>query len=291
MDLLRPLFPSLIIHLRLAPHCRIQRKIPWHPKSYIPLLASQAAMRATWDSNSHPSFTKDVQVHGKFLLLISQVPWDGRIRLFSQFHIHSLLISSPAKWGEHLAHIRSFQRQNTTYIWVLIKINRAANYVHTHSSSTSPACCKVAHSPPPPQLNLQKPQGYAHESHHGPCCETVPQSPPVARHASWSQPAVSSTPSKLTWLPRVYARGSHSGTCTNETLRQETASGSRLWLIPRSPCSKWNSCQGIDFRALISSWLKRRERCGSALSRGNLPALQEHTETSANPLLFKDHGV
>lgn len=55
------------------------------------------------------------------------------------------------------------------------------------------------------QLSLQKPQGYAYESHHGPCCERVPQSPHVAQHTSWSQPAVSSTPSKLTWMPRVYA--------------------------------------------------------------------------------------
>lgn len=59
--------------------------------------------------------------------------------------------------------------------------------------------------PCPPPLSLQKPQGYAHESHCRPCCEKVPQSPHVARHTSWSQPAVSSTPSKLTWLPRVYA--------------------------------------------------------------------------------------
>ena len=55
------------------------------------------------------------------------------------------------------------------------------------------------------QLSLQKSQGYAHESHHRPCCEKGVQSLHVSQHTSWSQPAVSSTPSKLTWLSRVYA--------------------------------------------------------------------------------------
>lgn len=66
---------------------------------WILLLAPQVATRATQDANSQSSFTKDMQVRGKPLLLISQVQFAGRIQLPSQFHIHSLLISFPEKWG------------------------------------------------------------------------------------------------------------------------------------------------------------------------------------------------
>lgn len=82
------------------------------------------------------------------------------------------------------------------------------------------------------QLSLQKPQGCAHQSCHLPCCGKAPTAPMWPQHASWRQPAVTSTQGRPSQAAgSLYNKENHSRkqmhsgkTVTNEALIGDLAS-------------------------------------------------------------------